>query len=534
MYPGCKSHTKFNALLRLQNLKVKHHMSDAAYFDWVELIGDFLPKGNEIPDTYSDAKKSLLSKLGMYYEKIHACPNDCILYREKHAEAVVCPTCGASRWKVTEDYSSNISSLVSMDDLKLSNYKSHDCHTIMQQLLGIAIQGVLEKPVRIAVIRLCIFFNEICHKTIDVSRLPKIQNDIAKTLCELEKYFPPSFFTIIVHLTLHLVREVELCGPVCYRWMYPFERYMKVCKGYVRNRARSEGCMAENYIAEEEVEFLAKLLLEDKTAGIPSARDTVDRPAYGAHVVSVYGNLFDQAHLCVLQNTNEFRSYFDEHLEFLKQEFPRFRNDQNWLTDKQNKTFADWVADQMSESAADILEIVRWLSDKPSNEVLNYSGYTISRTLYTTKGKDDVRSTQNSGVYLVADTPQVASVRDKRMIIDEMSFYGVITEIWELDYEKFRIPIFKCDWVDNGRGVVCVEKIFYIQDPADPQWLIVVRLPKRDYSDFEAEDVVTNNGIIHQPITVLMSSIELSGSLSDEEELGYMRAGEEDIVVEGE
>lgn len=100
LYPGCKSHTKFNALLRLQNLKAKHRMSDVAYSDWVELIGDFLPEGNEIPDTYSDAKKSLLSKLGMDYEKIHACPNDCILYRGKQAEAVVCPTCGASRWKV--------------------------------------------------------------------------------------------------------------------------------------------------------------------------------------------------------------------------------------------------------------------------------------------------------------------------------------------------------------------------------------------------------------------------------------------------
>lgn len=59
--------------------------------------------------------------------------------------------------KVPEDYSSNISSLVSMDDLKLSNYKSHDCHTIMQQLLGIAIRGVLEKPVRIVVIRYAFF-----------------------------------------------------------------------------------------------------------------------------------------------------------------------------------------------------------------------------------------------------------------------------------------------------------------------------------------------------------------------------------------
>jgi hypothetical protein len=135
--------------------------------------------------------------------------------------------------KVPECYSSNISNLVSMDDLRLSGLKSHDCHALMQQLLPIAIRGVLDKPVRISVIRLCLFFNEICSKTIDVVRLPKIQSDLVETLCLLEKFFPPSFFDIMIHLTVHLVREVELCGPVCFRWMYPFERYMKVCKGYV-------------------------------------------------------------------------------------------------------------------------------------------------------------------------------------------------------------------------------------------------------------------------------------------------------------
>ncbi|CAL8174093.1 unnamed protein product [Prunus armeniaca] len=75
------------------------------------------------------------------------------------------------------------------------------------------------------------------------------------SLCLLEKYFPPSFFDIMVHLVVHLVREVRLCGPVYFRWMYPFERYMKVLKGYVQNRTRPEGCIAEWYIAEEAVEF---------------------------------------------------------------------------------------------------------------------------------------------------------------------------------------------------------------------------------------------------------------------------------------
>ncbi|KAL6499113.1 hypothetical protein OROHE_026287 [Orobanche hederae] len=357
--------------------------------------------------------------------------------------------------KVSEDYYSNISSLVSMSTLSLSGLKSHDCHALMQQLLPIAIRGVLEKPVRVAVIRLCLFFNEICSKTIDVSRLPKIQSDLIETFCELEKYFPTSFFDIMVHLTVHLVRQVELCGPFCFTWMYPFERYMKVCKGYVRNRTRPEGCIAECYIAEEAVEFLAELFCDERTVGMPSAPITLDRRTSGATVVSVYGKLYDQAHLCVLQNTDEFRDYFNEHWELLKLEFPRYVKDEKWLTDKQNKTFADWVkarvATQLSEPGHKIPEIVRWLSDKPSNEVPKFAGYKIRGTQYTTKERDDMRSTQNSGVYLVAETPQVASARDKRMVREDMSFYGVIIEIWELNYEKFRFPIFKCDWVDNGK-----------------------------------------------------------------------------------
>ncbi|KAM5578459.1 hypothetical protein ABKV19_008659, partial [Rosa sericea] len=211
--------------------------------------------------------------------------------------------------KVPENYSSNISSLVSMEDLRLTGLKSHDCHALMQQLLPIAIRGVLEKPVRVAVIRLCMFFSEICSKTIDVSRLPKIQSDLVETLCELEKY-------------------------------------MKVCKGYVRNKRFPEGCIAECYIAEEAVELLAELLLDDKTVGIPEVRNVDDVPTSGATVVSVFGLDYDQAHLCVLQNTDEFISYFTEHMECLKREFPKYKKNKKWLVDKQNQTFADWVKER--------------------------------------------------------------------------------------------------------------------------------------------------------------------------------------------
>ena len=87
------------------------------------------------------------------------------------------------------------------------------------------------------------FFNVMYSKIIDPAKLKKLQKDIVLTLCQLEMYFSPSFFDIMVHLAVHLVREVRLCGPFFLRWMYPFERYMKIFKGHMRNRNRPEGCI---------------------------------------------------------------------------------------------------------------------------------------------------------------------------------------------------------------------------------------------------------------------------------------------------
>ncbi|KAL0536463.1 hypothetical protein IC582_025412 [Cucumis melo] len=141
-----------------------------------------------------------------------------------------------SEIKVPEGYSSNIRSLVSLNDLKLNGLKSYEYHVLMQQLLPIAICSILPKSVRYTINRQCFFFNTICAKIFSVSELDALQEDIVMTLCNLEKYFPPSVSTIMVHLVVHLVREVKLCGSVYLRWMYPFERYMKVLKSFVRNR----------------------------------------------------------------------------------------------------------------------------------------------------------------------------------------------------------------------------------------------------------------------------------------------------------
>lgn len=45
-----------------------------------------------------------------------------------------------------------------------------------------------------------------------------------------------------------------------------------------------------------------------------------------------------------------------------------------------------------------------------------------------------------------------------------MTFYGVVTEIWELEYHKFTNPIIKCDCVDSKNGTKVDELEFTLID----------------------------------------------------------------------
>ncbi|TYK29669.1 putative polyprotein [Cucumis melo var. makuwa] len=100
-----------------------------------------------------------------------------------------------------------------------------------------------------------------------------------------------------------------------------------------------------------------------------------------------------------------------------------------------------------------VLDKLRWIAHGPHPFVITYSGYAINACRYHTKSSEKDRSVQNSGVSLVAKTMQVSSSKDKNLIIGDMPFYGVIQEIWELNYNTFNVPVFKCDWVQNSGGV---------------------------------------------------------------------------------
>jgi hypothetical protein len=62
-----------------------------------------LPRANELPATMYEAEQ-VVCPLGLEIQKIHACPNDCILYRGKDYKNLDArPVCKASRYKIRRD-----------------------------------------------------------------------------------------------------------------------------------------------------------------------------------------------------------------------------------------------------------------------------------------------------------------------------------------------------------------------------------------------------------------------------------------------
>ena len=155
---------------------------------------------------------------------------------------------------------------------KFTNLKFHDYHVLMTQLFPVVLRGILPENVRLAIVKLCVFLNEISQKAIDPEKLIQLQNDVVQCLVSFEMVFPPSFLNVMTHLLVHIVKEINILGPVFLHNMFPFERYMSVLKKYVRNHSRPEGCIAKGYGTEEVIEFCVDFIDDLNSIGVPMSR----------------------------------------------------------------------------------------------------------------------------------------------------------------------------------------------------------------------------------------------------------------------
>ena len=126
---------------------------------------------------------------------------------------------------------------------------------------------------------------------------------------------------------------------------------------------------------------------------------------------------------------------------------------------------------------------------------------------------------------LTATIESYASARDQHPISGEVTYYGVLTNIIELCYSKdLKFILFECDWVDNRRGLIeknsfgfalvnfthllyggkqlsdepfilstQAQQAFYVQDPVDELWHIVIKMKPRDFFDMSGGHTATND-----------------------------------------
>ena len=139
--------------------------------------------------------------------------------------------------KFPSGYGSNFARLVNMKELKLNftMMKSHDCHVLMMSLLPVAIRNMLLVKVHETVMGLCFFLNAIEQKVIDDDSLPALERRLQETLCLMEAFLPPTFLDIMVHLAIHLVKEIHYLSPSNPHQMFPYKRYMGILKSFVNS-----------------------------------------------------------------------------------------------------------------------------------------------------------------------------------------------------------------------------------------------------------------------------------------------------------
>ena len=155
------------------------------------------------------------------------------------------------------------------------------------------------------------------------------------------------------------------------------------------------------------------------------------------------------------------------------------------------------------------------MSQKPYKMARSYNSYTINGCNYHTYSYGHGKATQSFGVSVLARTSSYSSVKDKNPKAGEITYYGRILDIIELNYlNEGSVVLFKCEWV-KSIGVRVLEpfgitqvnfnhlqnsedinsepfilathakQVYYLQDPIEKDWYAVVCPIQREYYDMQ-------------------------------------------------
>lgn len=170
--------------------------------------------------------------------------------------------------------------------------------------------------------------------------------------------------------------------------------------------------------------------------------------------------------------------------------------------------FVNWLKEEVGKMV-NVSRELEVLALGPNRTAKRFSGYVVNGYRFYTMYRDSRCTTQNSGVFMTAETTSFASSKDQKPVVGNVNYYGRIEEILEIDYwGEFTMVLFRCCWYQEEKdpyGLTrvntsrfcfksdpyClasqVQQVFYIEDPTEKSVNYVIKKLPRDWCDTEIE-----------------------------------------------
>ncbi|XP_060177806.1 uncharacterized protein LOC132607740 [Lycium barbarum] len=344
--------------------------------------------------------------------------------------------------KFPDGYVSNLGRCPDTNAKRLFGMKSHDCHVFMQRLMPIAFRELLPN---------------LTSTTLRVDDMERLEADIPQILCKLERIFPPGFFDSMEHLPVHLPYEAKIAGPVQYRWMYPFERYLGTLKRMIGNNASVEGSICEAYLMKESTHLFSHYFKPH----VMTRNHDVDRNDDGGAGEDLEGNLsifthpgrlwgeakkrnlsleeIKAAQTYILLNCKEVEPFVSMYVQRLQGEFPN--PSQGQIDESLEAYFSIWFKEYVRCNHIEN-KFLRSLAHGPLISATCHSVYFTNGYKFHTDSHGSARSTMNSGVCI--SDPNFGD------------YCGRIKEIIQVEFREDPLKqtvLFNCEWFDPTMDV---------------------------------------------------------------------------------
>lgn len=204
-------------------------------------------------------------------------------------------------------------------------------------------------------------------------------------------------------------------------------------------------------------------------------------------------------------------------------------------------------------------EVIK-LAAGPVDQASRFTSYNVNQFRFRTRSTDTSKVTNNSGVCLDVNLRSYSSIKDAHPASGDVTFYGELDDIIEVDYTRgTKFVLFKCDWIDNNKGVRKDEfkfisvnfnhllykdnkptdepfilasqarQVIYVQDPVEPDWHVVLKMTCKDsLDDCDSNDKSFVAAPQIQPFG--SQHLEVSRMISDDDSTWLREGGEEMII----